>query len=288
MALSQDQVDRFIRDGLLVVEDFLSPQEVGTLRESCMRLVHDMDPKEHKGVFSTVSHNQAKDDYFMASGDKIRFFFENNAFDGESSELKLPKGDCLNKIGHALHWLEPNFKGVTFSPKMKNIASSLGLKKPVVVQGMYIFKQPRIGTEVTPHQDGSFLRNDPLNLVGFWFPIDDATLENGCLWYIPGSHTLPVSRHFVRNPAQSGNEPLMMFRGENPQFNDSNWVAAPVKKGSLVLIHGQVLHKSEANTSDKPRHAYTFHMVETEGCAYSAENWLQPTQDLPFPELFEN
>ena len=36
--------------------------------------------------------------------------------------------------------------------------------------------------EVTPHQDGTFLNNNPLSLVGFWFPIDDATLENGCLW----------------------------------------------------------------------------------------------------------
>lgn len=88
---------------------------------------------------------------------------------------------------------------------------------------------------VTPHQDGSFLRNDPLNLVGFWFPIDDATLENGCLWYIPGSHKLQVSRHFVRNPKQEGNdEPLMVFHGENPAFNDSDWVAAPVKKGRLA------------------------------------------------------
>ena len=58
------------------------------------------------------------------------------------------------------------------------------------------------------------------------------------------------------------------------------------KKGSLVLIHGQVLHKSEANLSSKPRHAYTFHMVETRGSEYSPMNWLQPTESLPFPKLF--
>ena len=58
------------------------------------------------------------------------------------------------------------------------------------------------------------------------------------------------------------------------------------KKGSLVLIHGQVLHKSEANLSSKPRHAYTFHMVETQGSEYSPMNWLQPTENLPFPKLF--
>ena len=41
---------------------------------------------------------------------------------------------------------------------------------------------------MTPHQDGTFLYNEPLRLFGFWFPIDDATQENGCLWYVPGSH----------------------------------------------------------------------------------------------------
>ena len=54
------------------------------------------------------------------------------------------------------------------------------------------------GGEVTPHQDGTFLYNEPLRLFGFWFPIDDATLENGCLWYVPGSHQEPVTRRFLR------------------------------------------------------------------------------------------
>ena len=59
-----------------------------------------------------------------------------------------------------------------------------------------------ISFSVTAHQDGTFLRNDPLKLVGYWFPIDDATLENGCLWFVPGSHkkVSPVTKHMVRNP----------------------------------------------------------------------------------------
>ena len=49
-------------------------------------------------------------------------------------------------------------------------------------------------------QDGTFLNNDPLKLIGFWFPLDDATLENGCLLFAPGSHRNKVSRRFIRNP----------------------------------------------------------------------------------------
>ena len=55
-----------------------------------------------------------------------------------------------------------------------------------------------------------------------------------------------------------------------------------------MLIHGQVYHKSERNASAAPRHAYTFHMVETDGCEYSRKNWLQATTELPFPKLFGN
>lgn len=46
--------------------------------------------------------------------------------------------------------------------------------------------------------------------------------------------------------------------------------------GSLVLIHGQVVHFSEQNKSEKSRHAYTFHIIEQKDTKYSEENWLQP------------
>ena len=154
---------------------------------------------------------------------------------------------------------------------------------------------------MTPHQDGTFLYNEPLKLFGFWFPIDEATEENGCLWFIPGSHSEPVTRRFLRtgqvgdkhlaSPVllylliKVGTEKLLEFKGEDKQWPDSAWVAAPVPSGSLVLIHGQVYHKSEQNTSTKPRHAYTFHVIETEGSHYASKNWLQPTKE-PLPRLY--
>lgn len=53
----------------------------------------------------------------------------------------------LNKVGHALHWLHPVFKKITFDEKIKNIFRELNLQKPVVVQSMYIYKNARIGSE---------------------------------------------------------------------------------------------------------------------------------------------
>lgn len=57
---------------------------------------------------------------------------------------------------------------------------------------------------------------------------------------------------------------------------DADYVAGEVRAGDLVLIHGNLLHKSEKNLSQKGRIIYTFHCIEGEGAAYDAQNWLQP------------
>ena len=71
---------------------------------------------------------------------------------------------------------------------LQTLAKGFGLVDPAIIQSMYIFKNPRVGGEVCPHQDASFLWIEPLKLYGVWLPVDDATEENGCLWFIPGSH----------------------------------------------------------------------------------------------------
>merc|ERR1711976_562899 len=85
---------------------------------------------------------------------------------------------------------------------MKNLCKIFGYLDPVIVQSMYIFKQPGIGGEVTPHQDGTYIYTDPLRAMGVWIALEDATLENGCLWFVPGSHKggLRGDWRFIRNP----------------------------------------------------------------------------------------
>lgn len=58
--------------------------------------------------------------------------------------------------------------------------------------------------------------------------------------------------------------------------------------GTCIIIHGQVVHKSEPNYSQKSRHAYTFHVIETENnVKYSEDNWLQLQGNVSFPVLYE-
>nr|GEW86843.1 phytanoyl-CoA dioxygenase [Tanacetum cinerariifolium] len=156
---------------------------------------------------------------------------------------------------------------VSCSDKMSGILHSLGYKKPVIIQSMYIFKQPGIGGEVVPHQDNSFLYTEPTTCTGLWLALEDATIVNGCLWAIPGSHKDGLVRRFIRD--DNG----VHFDKPSPSYDQKDFVPVEVKAGSLVLIHGDLIHQSFENQSSKSRHAYSLHVIDTDGCKWAADNW---------------
>ncbi|XP_072287851.1 phytanoyl-CoA dioxygenase domain-containing protein 1 isoform X2 [Pyxicephalus adspersus] len=279
----------FFKNGFLVLEQLFTAEECESMQKEIRRIIQEMDVPPHlRTEFSTQQeeqlHAQGSADYFLTSGDKICFFFEKGVF-SQKGEFLVERQKSVNKVGHALHAYAPVFKNITSSSKIQEVAHQLGLVKPVIVQSMYIFKQPNIGGEVTPHQDATFLYTEPLGrIIGFWIAVEDATEQNGCLWFIPGSHKDGISRRMVRTPP--GTIPCTKFMGEEPNYNDELFVPAPVPKGSLVLIHGEVVHKSELNTSSDSRHAYSFHVMESENASWSPDNWLQPSSGLPFPTLY--
>lgn len=274
--LSEDMRRAFDEAGVIILREFVEPAACEALREHTLALVDDFDPGERASVFSTLTNAQQDDDYFFESGADISFFFEDGAFD-EKGALKQPKANSINKMGHAMHDLDPVFDGFSRTPRLEALAASLGFTDPKLVQSMYIFKPPGIGGEVVCHQDSTFLYTEPQSCIGFWFAIDDATMENGCMQFLPGAHKGPL-RALNRRKAGGGSETVTL---DARPFPDIEPAPAPARRGDLVVFHGRAPHMSGPNRSARPRHAYTLHIVE--GAArWPAENWLQRPAALPF------
>jgi phytanoyl-CoA hydroxylase len=273
--MTPTQLDQYKRDGFLILEDFAAAPACDTLRARAEQLVHDFDPSGIVSVFSTREQSRTSDDYFLDSGDKIRFFFEENAFNSDGT-LKQEKERSINKIGHALHDLDPAFDHFSRTKEIEQLVRDFGFDNPLLLQSMYIFKQPRIGGEVTCHQDATFLYTEPLEVVGLWFALEDATVENGCLWAIPGGHHFGLKSRFVR------------VEGGGTRFEVIDDVAWPegelqpleVRKGSLIVLHPLLPHLSRENRSERSRHAYTLHIIEA-SVRYPDTNWLQRRPEMP-------
>ena len=276
--LSAIQVEAFRRDGFLVVPDFVSADDCVALRERAMQLAEEHVPSpEQATVFTADGKPQhTSDDYFLTSGEKIRCFFEKDAFD-ESGRLRSQPHLSLNKLGHAMHDLDPVFDSFSRTTQLAAVASDIDMRDPLLLQSMYIFKQAHIGGEVTCHTDHTYLWTEPRSVVGFWFAIDDATRENGCMWAVPGGHRLPVRTRSRLNESRTATVTDVLDPEPYPL---DDLVCLEAKRGTLVLLDGAVPHLSAANTSDKPRHAYTIHAID--GAAnYLDDNWLQrPTLPL--------
>jgi phytanoyl-CoA hydroxylase len=274
---SASQKADFERDGFLVIPDFVTDATRRTLIARAEELVDAFDPVAEgvASIFSTKDQARSSDEYFLESGDRVSFFFEEEAFD-DDGELRQSKATSINKIGHALHDLDPVFEQFSHSEAIGDVASSIGMDDPVVLQSMYIFKQPNIGGEVVCHTDHTFLWTDPQSVVGFWFALEDATTDNGCMYALPGGHRLPPRERFVRTPS-GGVDTLVLV--DEPYPTDG-LVALDVPAGTLIVLHGLLPHLSGPNRSPHSRHAYTIHAVDG-SAAYPHDNWLQRPSGLP-------
>ncbi|GFR12401.1 phytanoyl-CoA dioxygenase domain-containing protein 1 [Trichonephila clavata] len=106
---------------------------------------------------------------------------------------------------------------------------------------------------VRPHQDSTYLYTEPPSCIGLWFPIEEATIENGCLWFLPGSHKSgKIYQRYERNPDKN---PFMVMKGTFPDFDADKYIPIPAKPDHFPI---NVTPKLHTGTTNREPHGFKY------------------------------
>lgn len=219
-----------------------------------------------------TSYDYATQDYFLQSHDKAHIFYE-----------MLHDVCAINRIGHGMHLLKEfkTIQNIVYSNSIvQTLLTMTGFVKPICQLSVYIPKHANdIGSDVRPHQESTFVYTEPQTVVVLWIALEDADIENACMWGILGSQKWPLqymskvdlvakNREFVR----INNEVLI------PDFEKQKecFVPLEVKAGDALYFHGNFVHCSPVNKSLRSRKSLSLQFIETHNTYYSSSNWLQP------------
>jgi phytanoyl-CoA hydroxylase len=261
--LSPEQAAHFRDSGYVVLEGFKSDADLASIKQAAAAIAAEFVGSPHRSIFTTHADAETLDKYFLTSGDKIRCFLEED-------------GSSINKIGHALHDLDPTFDAFSRDPRLAALLKDLGVMDPQIWQSMYIYKNAYVGGEVSWHQDATYFSTEPQTVKTLWFAVDDARLDNGCLWAAKCGANTPLREVFRVDDGVA--ETVALDSTPWPSLSDA--VPLEVSAGTLICFDGLLPHYSAANRSAHARHAYTLHVVD--GVArYPSTNWIQRDSNLP-------
>ena len=276
--LNSEQLNQFHKQGYAVLESVFTPDDVHALRQAAQAIVAAFDIDRHRSVFSTQDRDAGRDDYFFESAEAVHCFLEEGALNADG-QLTRPRELAINKIGHAMHDLVPEFTQFCRLPQIAELLHKIGYRAPQLWQSMYIFKQPRIGGEVRWHQDASYLFTEPSCVTGMWVALEDAHLGNGCLWVQPGGQRTPLRDRYEVDWTDRTGE--LRSIDTTPWPREGQGQALEVPMGSLIIFHDHLPHYSSQNFSNESRQAFTMHFAE-KGTQWSEKNWLQRHNLPPF------
>jgi phytanoyl-CoA hydroxylase len=148
---------------------------------------------------------------------------------------------------------EPVFRAHATNPDLLDRVEDL-IGRPIrLYADQALLKPPLVGSEKLPHQDNAYFRVVPDEaVITCWCALDDATIENGCMHYVPGSHRPGIVPH----EAIPGTPHLV------PDcFDAEKAVAVPLRAGGIIFHHSCTLHMSPANRTTRWRRAFVCHFV---------------------------
>lgn len=230
LEITEDDVNFFNKNGYLVVKNALRPDEISALRRETIRICRG-ELGQVEGL--PLSYPQESDDEIMHKTLCIHF------------PHKISEA-ILDFVAH------PNVVEVltrVIGPNVKCMQSMLFIKSAGKPGQAW-------------HQDEHFIPTRDRSLTGAWMALDDATVENGCLWVIPGSHRPGILWELAEqnNPDFDCTDEAVGF-----PYTDDDAVPVEVKAGSIVFFNGYLLHRSLPNvTKSGYRRALVNHYMSAE------------------------
>lgn len=211
-ALVDDSVRReFAENGVVAFRQFVSGNSLAELQGNVERFIRDIVPT------MPVDH----------------VFYEDKS---DRSTLKQ-----LQQLGENDPWFHELFHAGAF----RRIAEAL-LDGPVVPKNLqYFCKPPGVGRSTPAHQDGYYFMLNPCEAVTMWLALDDVDQENGCVWYVPGSHRDGMRDH-SRTQTLGFSQGIVDYPTEDDHRRE---VAIPAQPGDLLVHHALTIHRAGGNQS---------------------------------------
>jgi ectoine hydroxylase-related dioxygenase (phytanoyl-CoA dioxygenase family) len=222
--------EQYQQDGFLVMEDVLNPDELNVVKREAIDICRGRRG-QIAGMFT--GEGMADDDQVMARTLCIHF-------PHKTSEL---------------------LRGYLAHPRITNVLEDLIGPNVKCMQSMLFIKSAGKPGQAW-HQDEAFIPTRDRSLAGVWIALDDATVQNGCLWVIPGSH-----RPGVIWPMRENSDPHFDGSPESHgfPFEDPDAVPVELPAGSAVVFNGYLLHRSLQNSAPSGyRRALVNHYMRAE------------------------
>jgi chlorinating enzyme len=238
--------DQFARDGFVVLDGALSPGEVGKLRAEAVRIC--------RGELGDIDGGRAAEE--ALSDDEV-----------------MRRYLCI----HYPHKLSELMLATMHHPTVVDVLTEVIGPDVKAMQSMLFIKAKGKPGQAW-HQDEFFIPTRDRSLTAAWIALDDATVENGCLWVIPGSH-----RRGVVYPNREHDDPRYDCTVESYDFpyTDADAVPVEIPAGSVLIFNGYLLHKSLPNTAGR---GYRRALVNHYMSATSLLPWGQPVEGVPMAQ----
>lgn len=234
MKLSDEAVRQFWEDGFLIVENLLDEDEVVALRDHAEWVA--------RGEAAHIPMTQLQ--------------VEPGVVDGQAAAKTY--ADSLRKMSH-LAFYDEVFANHARNPKILDVIESLLGPDLKLYTDQLFMKPPRIGSRQRYHQDMPLGFNiDPPDMVTCWAALTDSTVDNGCVWMLPGTHKFGIIEK-----SKWAEYEQRSLEGRLPEE-----CPLVMKAGSCSFHHGLILHSSRLNLTEQRRRGYATHYVSAK-CRYT-------------------